>query len=173
MIMNGYIIVDFLVCLGFQLFVKVTDYFLLSTAHVDLRSLLSQEANGLTRTKVIALHGNKGTRMMIRNKNGGFSVHRQALCLQHESVLLLFQLNAAVVIQDISGLDIECSSVNCGQRFEKNTVYSSWNRRHSWHKNVYIISPQQKARLHNTKWHFPPLMEVKKDNLLQSVTFMR
>ena len=126
--MNAYIIVDFLVCFGFQLFVKVTDYFLLSTAHVDLWSLLSQEANGLTRTKVIALHGNKGTRMMIRNKNGGFSVHRQALCLQHnirESVLLLFQLNAAVVIQDISGLDIECSSVNCGQRFEKNTVYSS------------------------------------------------
>ena len=62
---NAYIIVDFLSCFGFQLFVKVTDYFFLSTAHADLRSLLSQEANGLTRTKVIALHGNKETGMMM------------------------------------------------------------------------------------------------------------
>ena len=52
-----------LVCFGFQLFVKITDHFLLSTAHTDLRSFLSEEVNGLTRTKVVALHGNKGTWM--------------------------------------------------------------------------------------------------------------
>ena len=89
---------------------KVTDYFLLSTAHVDLRSLLSQEANGLTRTKVIALHGNKGTGMMIRNRMVASQfIYRQALCLQHnirETVLLL---NAAVVIQEISAPDTEQS----------------------------------------------------------------
>ena len=52
-----------LVCFGFQLFVKITDHFLLSTAHTDLRSFLSEEVNGLTRTKVVALHGNKETWM--------------------------------------------------------------------------------------------------------------
>lgn len=62
-VMNVYIIVEWLVCFGFQLFVKVTDHFLLSTAHIDLRSFLSEEVNGLTRTKVVALHGNKGTWM--------------------------------------------------------------------------------------------------------------
>ena len=63
MVMNVYIIVEWLVCFGFQLFVKVTDHFLLSTAHTDLRSFLSEEVNGLTRTKVVTLHGNKETWM--------------------------------------------------------------------------------------------------------------
>ena len=61
--MNVHINVELLVCFGFQLFVKVTDYFLLSTTHTDLRSFLSEEVNGLTRTKVVALHGNKTTWM--------------------------------------------------------------------------------------------------------------
>ena len=59
--MNVYIIVELLVCFGFQLFVKITDYFLLSTTHTNLRSFLSEEVNGLTRTKVVTLHENKET----------------------------------------------------------------------------------------------------------------
>ena len=62
--MNVYIIVELLVCFGFQLFVKITDHFLLSTTHTDLRSFLSEEVNGLTRTKVVTLHGNKTTWMI-------------------------------------------------------------------------------------------------------------